>query len=220
MHLGGLMSLRLVARVFKGMNIPKTQYFVDPTNTSKGKRVAKPKLKTKRTKPAPSQKPASHARKPQPSKSRKPALTRQQLKEQGLCRCGQVAISQQTRCPTCAEKHRAWNPQDTENRRRAKGAKPRPRIDERAIEQVRQELAEEEARKAAAPKRVHSEKYNKERAQARARLRAERISLGLCVQCTEPTLGGQTRCPDCTIKHRQYHKRARIKAKITSGFAQ
>ena len=200
----------------KGIRTTKPQHFVDAIYIPKGKRVAKPKLKTKRTKPAPRQKPASHVRNPRPSTPRKPALTRQQLKEQGLCRCGHPAIHQQTRCPTCAEKHRAWNRQHSENRRGMKGAKPRPRVDEQLIEQVRKELAEQDARKASGPKRVRSEKHNKERAQIQAQRRAERISLGLCVRCSEPTLDGQTRCPDCTIKHRQHDKRVRIKAKLTA----
>ena len=198
-----------------GIRTPKPQYFVDTIYIPKGKRVAKPK--TKRTKPAPRQKPASQARKPRPSTPRKPALTRQQLKEQGLCRCGQPAIHEQTRCPTCAEKHRAWNRQHSENQRRAKGTTPRPPIDEQHIEQFTKELAAQETGAAStAPKRVRSKANNQERAQYQQRLRSERKSLGLCVQCAEPSLKGQTRCHDCVLKHRQYELRGRVRAKITS----
>ena len=151
------------------------------------------------------------------STPRKPALTRQQLKKQGLCRCGKPAIHEQTRCPTCAEKHRAWNRQHSENQRRAKGTTPRPPIDEQHIEQFQKELAAQETGAAStAPKRVRSKANNQERAQYQQRLRSERKSLGLCVQCAEPSLKGQTRCHDCVLKHRQYELRGRVRAKITS----
>ena len=199
-----------------GIHTSKPQICVDTIFIPKP-RLRSHKHQSKRTKSAPRQKPAPPTPKQRPSKRKKPALTRQERKEQGLCLCGQPAIHQQTRCPTCAEKHRAWNRQDSENRRRAKGAKPRPRIDAQLIEQVRKELADQEAREASAPpKRVHSKTYNQDRAQYYARRRAERKSLGLCVQCAEPSLEGQTRCPDCVLKHRQYELRGRVKAKLTS----
>ena len=50
---------------------------------------------------------------------------RQRAKELGICSaCSQPAIAGQTRCPTCAEKHRTWNRQNSEQRRSSEGANP------------------------------------------------------------------------------------------------
>ena len=166
----------------------------------------------------PSQKKSAHAPKPQPStRKQKPALTRQERKEQGLCRCSQPAVQEQTRCAECAAKHREWNRQNFENRRRAKGIKPRPRISAELIEQIQKEIADQETRGASqTPKRVRSEASKKKNQQHRAQVRAERKSLGLCVQCAKPSLPGQVRCADCALKHRQTGLRSRVKAKLTA----
>ena len=166
----------------------------------------------------PSQKKSAHAPKPQPStRKQKPALTRQERKEQGLCRCSQPAVQEQTRCPDCVEKHRKWNRQNSENRRRAKGIKPRPRISAELIEQIQKEIADQETRGASrTPKRVRSEAYKKKNQQHRAQVCAERKSLGLCVQCAKPSLPAQVRCADCALKHRQSGRRTRVKAKLTA----
>ena len=201
----------------RGIQTPKPQLLVDTIFIPKRKRPASHKHQSKQTKSAPRPKPAPPTPERRPSTRKKPALTLQERKEQGLCRCGQAAIQGQTRCSTCAEKHRAWNRQNSENRRRANGRKPRPQIDQPFIEQVRKELAAQEAGAAStAPKRVRSKANNQERAQYQQRLRSERKSLGLCVQCAEPSLKGQTRCHDCVLKHRQYELRGRVRAKITS----
>ena len=144
-----------------------------------------------------SQKKPAHAPKPTPARKR------QERQEQALCRCGQAAIQGQTRCAECAAKHREWHRQNSENRRRAKGIKPRPRIGAALIEQIQKETADQKTRGASqTPKRVRSEEYKKKNQQYRAQVRAERKSLGLCVQCAEPSPAGQTRCPDCVLKHR------------------
>ena len=168
----------------------------------------------------PSQKKSAHAPKPQPStRKQKPALTRQERKEQGLCRCSQPAVQEQTRCAECAAKHREWNRQNSENRRRAKGIKPRPRIDDaELIEQIQKEIADQETRGTSqTTKRVRSEASKKKNQQHRAQVRAERKSFGLCVQCAKPSLEGQARCPDYILKHRQTGLRSRVKAKFTAG---
>ena len=167
----------------------------------------------------PSQQKSAHAPKPQPStRKQKPALTRQERKEQGLCRCSQPAIQGQTRCAECAVKHREWTRQDSENRRRAKGIKPRPRFDDtELIEQIQKEIADQETRGASqTTKRVRSEASKKKNQQHRAQVHAERKSLGLCVQCAKPSLEGQARCADCALKHRQTGLRSRVKAKLTA----
>ena len=200
-----------------GIHTSKPQLFVDTIFIPKRKRLASHKRQSKQTKSAPRQKPAPPTPKHRPSKRKKPALTRQERKEQGLCRCGQPAAQEQTRCPDCVEKHRKWNQPYSENRRRAKGAKPRPPISAELIEQIRKEIDAQDARGASAtPKRVRSDEYRKNQQQLHALVREERKSLGLCVQCAKPSLAGQTRCPDCTLKHRQYELRSRVKAKLTA----
>ena len=143
---------------------------------------------------------------------------RQRAKELGICSaCSQPANTGQTRCPTCAEKHRTRNRQDSEKRRRAKGMKPRPRINAELIEQIRKEIAAQDTRGASTtPKGVDSEHYKKNRQQHQAQVRAERKSLGLRVRCAKPSLEGQTRCADCVLKHRQSGLRGRVKAKLTA----
>ena len=172
-----------------GIQTSKPQLFIDTIFIPKPKRLASHTSRSKRSKSAARQKPAPPTPKPRPSKPRKPALTRQERKAQGLCRCGQAAIQEQTRCPTCAEKHRAWNRQYSKDRRRANGADPRPQTDEQCTEQFPKELAAQETGAAStAPKRVLSKAYNQERAQYQQRLRSERKSLDLCVQCAEQVL--------------------------------
>ena len=200
------------------INTLKPQLFIDtifiPKRTRKRMKSGPSRKSTR-----PSQKKSAHAPKPQPStRKQKPALTRQERKEQGLCRCGQAAVQGQTRCAECAVKHREWTRQDSENRRRAKGIKPRPRFDDaELIEQIQKEIADQETRGASqTPKRVRSEEYKKKNQQHRAQVRAERKSLGLCVQCAKPSLAGQIRCADCVLKHRQYELHSRVKAKLTA----
>ena len=94
---------------------------------------------------------------------------------------------------------------------------PRPRLDNaELIEQTRKEIADQETRGASTrPKRVRSEEHKKQQQQHQAQVRAERKSLGLCVQCAEPILEGHIHCADCVLKNRQYDRRSRVKAKIT-----
>ena len=181
------------------MNHPKPQLFVDTVF------IPKRKPKAKRSKPSPRRQPKPPSAKHRPSKPRKPALTHQERKEQGLCRCKQPAIQGQTRCATCAEKHRAWCRQYSENRRRAQGVKPRQRISPELIEQIQQDIATKEANQA--PKRVRDEAYNKKQREKQASLRAERKALGLCRDCGKPKPEGQTRCGDCVQRHGLYWQR-------------
>ena len=95
---------------------------------------------------------------------------------------------------------------------------PRPRLDDaELIEQIRKEIADQETRGASTrPKGVRSEEYKKQQQQHQSQLRAERKSLGLCVRCAKPSLASQIRCADCVLKHRQYDRRRRVKAKLTA----
>ncbi len=167
--------------------------------------VPKRKPKAERSKPSLPRQPKPPSAKRQPSKPRKPALTRQERKEQGLCQCNQPAIQGQTRCPTCAEKHRAWCRQYSENRRRAQGVKPLQRTSPELIAQIQQEIAAKEANQA--PKRVRNDVYRKKQREKQASLRAERIALGLCCDCGKSKPEGQTRCDDCVQRRRLYWQR-------------
>ena len=172
-----------------------------------------PSRKSTRT----SQKKSAHAPKPQPStRKQKPALSRQERKEQGLCRCSQAAIQGQTHCAECAEKHRTWNRRTRKTDEGQKARKPRPRISSEPIQQLRKEIASQDKGTSRAPNRVRSEAYKKKNQQHQAQVRAEHKSLGLCVQCAKPSLEGQNRCADRALKHRQHGSRSRVKAKIAA----
>ena len=216
-----------------GINNAKPQLFVDTIFIPKRTRLPSRKHESKRTKSASRRKstrtspkksvhapnPASPNPNPQQStRKANPACKRQERKERGLCRCGQAAIQGQTRCAECATKHREWNRQNSENRRRAKGIKPHPRFDDaELVEQIQKEFAAQETRGTSRkPKRVRSEAHIQKRAQHQSQVRAERKSRGLCVGCAKPSLEGQTRCADCVLKHRQSGRRDRVKAKLTA----
>ena len=147
----------------------------------------------------------------------------QRRKELGLCKsCPNIAIEGQTRCQDCAEKHRAWSRQYSENRRRAQGMKPRRRIDDTELkEQLRHEIAEQENQETEQqPKRVRREAYKQEQREKQASLRAERASLGLCRDCGKFRVEGQTRCSDCVLRHRQYLQRAKAKVTVLNEIRQ
>ena len=171
-----------------GMHNTKPQLFVDTVFIPKRKTKANNKLKAKR------------------SKSRKPALTRQERKEQGLCRCNQPAIQGQTRCVACAEKHRAWGRQYWEARRRAAGAKPRQRIsDEDLLKLIQAEVKAQDYQLSELSVRVvHPDTPSLSRAQ--------RKSLGICRDCNYPSEDGHTRCTLCLLRLRLASRRRRAKA--------
>ena len=184
----------------------KPQPSADTLFIPKRKPPASRKPQSKRKQPTPRRKPP-----PPTPKPRKPALTRQERKQQGLCcYCRQPAMPEQTRCLDCGDKHRARNRQDSENRRRAKGIKPRRRISPELIEQIQQDLDAKQAHQA--PKRVRNEAYKQKRREKQASLRAERQALGLCSDCGKSKPEGQTRCADCVVKHSQYWQRYVAKA--------
>ena len=196
-----------------GVNDTKTQLFLDTIFVPKRKPKANNKPKPTRSKPPPRRQPKSPSAKHRPSKPRKPALTRQERKERGLCRCNQPAIPGQTRCPTCAEKHRAWLLPYSEARRRARGAKPREQIsDAELLELIQAEIIAREAQVPELPVRVaHPGTPSLSRAQ--------RKSLGICRNCKYPSEDGHTRCTLCLLKIRLASRRKRAKAPPVSTTA-
>ena len=205
---------------FLGIYIPN----YTPCSVMTEKPIFIPKRTGKRTRSTPhcestrtSKKESASPPKSQPSKRKKnTSLSQQERKEQGLCRCGQAAIHGQTRCDKCAEKHRAWHREYAEKRRRARGAQPRPRNDDtELLEQVRIEIAAQNTRtESQKPKRVRGEAFNRQMREKQAQERAERKSLGLCVQCGKPNPEDQTRCAECAARHRYYGRRKRARAKV------
>ena len=215
------------------MQIVKTQLFTDHFHYEKpssGKRKPNPKsnrTKQKRSaKPSEPKRPATKIPKPRLTKEQKLERRRtrakergQQLTEQGLCRtCGQEAIAGQTRCTKCAEEHRKWNHSYGEERRREQGTQPRPKVD---YTEIIASLREENASQAGGnttkgPKRVRSEEYKRQRREQAAKVRNERKSLGLCVQCAKPSLEGETRCGTCAEKHRQRCRLAKAKKMLAA----
>ena len=206
----------------------KTQLFTDHFHCEKpssSKRKSHPKSNRTQSKKSPKppapKKPATKIPKPRLTEEQKierrqrsAAERRQQRKEQGLCtRCGQEAIAGQTKCSKCAEEHRKWNRSYGEERRRKQGTHPRPQFD---YTEIVASLQEENTSQVAGattqgPKRVRSEAYKQQRREHVAKIRNERKSLGLCVQCAEPSLEGETRCGICAEKHRQEYRLAKAK---------
>ena len=153
------------------MNLPKTQLLTDwfeYTKPSKAKRTKTRHPKTAPRRPRKARTSARTAKDPKPRltdeqkqerRRKKAAEKRQCRKAQGLYRSGQAAKPGQTRCPACAEKHRVWTTANSEKRRRAKGIKPRSRIDDAELEQIRKEIATRDQATARTPTRVRSEEY-------------------------------------------------------------
>ena len=189
-----------------GVNSTKPQLFVDTVSIPKRKPKANNKPKSKRSKPSPRRQPKSSSAKHRPSKPRKPALTRQERKEQGLCRCNQPAIQGQTRCPTCAEKHRAWLRPYSEARRRARGAKPLQRISDADLLRLIQAEVDTRESQVADPsvREVHPDTHSLSRAQ--------RKSLSICSDCDYPSEERHTRCTLCLLRRRLDSRRRRAKA--------
>ena len=131
------------------------------------------------------------------------AESRQERKEQGLCRCNQPAIQGQTRCPDCAEKHRVWLRPYSETRRRAQGAKPTQRISDAELLQLIQ--AEVDARES----QVSDPSIEKARPNTKSLSRAQRTSLGICSDCDYPSEDGHTRCTLCLLRLRLDSRRRR-----------
>ena len=139
----------------------------------------------------------------------------QVLKQQGLCRCGQQAILNQTRCPECAEQHRAWNRQRSEKHRTEKGITISPRIDETELLALIQKetAARDSQRVGQEPDTPQGEPHEQQQVKP-PRSKAERKGLGLCVDCATPSVVGQTRCTLCALKHRLSDLRRRAKTKL------
>ena len=215
------------------MEVVKTQLFTDHFHCEKpssSKRKSNPQSNRTQSKKSPKppapKKPATKILKPHLTEQQKierrqrsDTERRQQRTEQGLCtRCGQEAIPGQTRCAKCAEDHRKWNRAYGEERRRQQGTQPRPKVD---YTEIIASLREENASQAGSettkgPKRVRSEEFNRQRREHVAKIRDERKSLGLCVQCAEPSLEGETRCGICAEKHREEYRLAKAKKMLAA----
>ena len=201
------------------MHHAKTQLLTDTFEYAKGenkKRKATPRAndtKTRKPKAGTSPSGKAKARRPRLTEEQKRARNRtraakrlRKLKERGLCKdCPSKATEGRTRCSDCAEKHRRYS----EQRNRARGVQPRHRSDDtKPSEPIRKEIAAQDAQAAGrTPKRVRSEAYKQKKRETQAQTRAERISLGLCVECGNPGIEGQTRCADCVLKHRASNRR-------------
>ena len=148
-------------------------------------------------------------------------------KSLGLCRhCGEPAIEGQTRCETCAEKHRGSH----KNRQKERNAEPelangdpsnKPKVPDYLGSKLPQPVKQTTLPQA----KPLSEKTNSESRREYERLRAQRPErreairkaaqvhrqkakeLGLCRACRNPALLGKDRCEICAEKHRQENQR-------------
>ena len=152
----------------------------------------------------------------------------QKAKSLGICRnCDQPAIPGQTRCADCAEKHRVSRRANDRRRRAAAKRLPEAKVlstptppnyshcTSIAANQANQERVgtdaeisvlsprqEYEGRRNQRPER--KEAHRKWGAQKRQRAR----DLGLCSDCSNPAILGQTRCETCAEKHRQRRRQS------------
>ena len=151
----------------------------------------------------------------------------ERAKSLGLCRhCGEPAIQDQTRCETCAEKHRVSY--KNKHRERYDAAKlangdpsNKPKVPDhlgnnlpQPVKQTTLHQAKPLSEKTNSESRREYERLRRQRPERReARRKAAEVSrqkaqdLGLCRVCRNPALLGQTRCEICAEKHRQGNRR-------------
>ena len=213
------------------MHYAKTQLLTDtfqyPTSRNQQRKspsvvqdtkIRKHKEGTSPTTEATGQRPRLTEKQKKESRRKNESERRKKRRERGLCKyCPSGTTEGRTRCSHCAEKHRQYS----EQRRRARGVQPRYRCDDtKLLELSQKDDAEQDAKAASrASGRVHSEAYKLKRRETQARTRIERISLGLCVGCGEPSLEGQTRCARCALKHRVSNRRAKAQKMVLRGVA-
>ena len=143
------------------------------------------------------------------------AERRQRLKDNGRCvSCPNNAIDGQTRCPDCAEKHRARLRPYSEARRRAEGAKHTLRIGEAELLQLIQK--EVDARES----QVANQPAAAVQPDRQSLSRAQRKSLGICSDCDYSSEEGHIRCTLCLLRHRLYARQRRAKAQTVPSTMQ
>ena len=117
-------------------------------------------------------------------------------KEGGSClNCKNPAIPGQTRCKTCADKHRA--------RRTRKSITVRTSDEEAAVkERAKQARRKYDRKRSKTPERkAYLNTYNKAWIQ-------NRKSIGLCRVCSSPAIPNQTRCEPCAENRRISRRKA------------
>ena len=177
---------------------------------------------------------------PEAKKERQRTRFKERLEEAkalGLCRhCREPAIEGQTRCESCAERHR-------EGYRRQRGTTKQPE------EKLPQELAELASSKATAQQAEQQAEHRKpetvtraskptarqeyerlrnqqpERKELRRRNNRERTkrrkAAGLCKECPNSSILGQTRCDECAERQRKYKvaRAARKRAELNGAIS-
>ena len=176
---------------------------------------------------------------PEAKKERQSARFKERLEEAkalGLCRHYHdppvKAIEGQTRCHDCAEKHRLQRREYDKKRRAA--AKPSekklpqepvvpassnaitPQLDQqgehRKAKLVRIASTPTSRREYERLRRQQPERQEFQR-KSQKKIREKREASGLCKDCGEPAIPGQTRCEACAEKHRAKDKAARAREK-------
>ena len=101
--------------------------------------------------------------------------------------------------------------QKTTNRKKATPQlrTPKPRVEPTPAEMAeRQEKRREyERQRAQTPERKELKRRSTQERRDKAKL------LGICVKCGAPPISDETRCQTCTLRHREYQKQARERAK-------
>ena len=100
------------------------------------------------------------------------------------------------------------------NRKKATSkAKPQPRAQKpRAqptpaeVEARKETRREYDRRRSQTPERKELKRRNMQQRRERAKL------LGICVECEAPSIPDETRCQNCTLRHREYQRQSNIRA--------
>ena len=201
----------------------KNQTAESGSNNTKSKKLKTPKT---RKVPAPKRTPLT----PEERKERQRIQFKAKLeraKSLGLCRrCGEPAIQGQTRCETCAEKHRVSSKNKYgETNAVAKLANGDPSNKPKVPDCLGNNLPQPVKQTALPQAKPLSERTNSESRREYERLRGQRPErrefrrkaaqvsrqkakdLALCKVCRNPAIPGQTRCEICAEKHRQGNRR-------------
>ena len=139
----------------------------------------------------------------------------EKAKSLGLCRhCGEPAIDSQTRCDSCAEKHRISRREHDRKRRSTEPptlqtTPPVPPSEAPEPAKAANQRRPKRATEPSAPPRRQQRPERQEAGRRSAQENRQRAKqLGLCRHCSAEAIPGQTRCETCAEKHRQARRKS------------
>ena len=155
---------------------------------------------------------------PEERRERQRAAFKEKLekaKSFGLCRhCGEPAIDSQTRCDSCAEKHRISRREHDRKRRSTEPptlqtTPPVPPSEAPEPAKAANQRRPKRATEPSAPPRRQQRPERQEAGRRSAQENRQRAKqLGLCRHCSAEAIPGQTRCETCAEKHRENRRKS------------